>query len=81
MGLIVPFSNFLKKNYDKNIGAAVSNIKKNKYMCSNTYWLSDAEVHLEMMSINPSPTGGYLTRPRLPPYKQQPSHCFLAQLV
>jgi hypothetical protein len=32
VGLIVPFSNFLKKNYDKNIGAAVSNIKKNKYM-------------------------------------------------
>ena len=70
VGLIVPFSNFLKKNYDKNIGAAVSNIKKNKYMWSNTYSLSDAQVHLEMMSINPSPTGGYLTRPRLPPYTQ-----------
>ena len=70
VGLILPFSNFLKKNYDKNIGAAVSNIKKNKYMWSNTYSLSDAQVHLEMMSINPSPTGGYLTRPRLPPYKQ-----------
>ena len=70
VGLILPFSNFLKKNYDKNIGAAVSNIKKNKYMWSNTYSLSDAQVHLEMMSINPSPTGGYLTVPRLPPYKQ-----------
>ena len=70
VGLIVPFSNFLKKNYDKNIGAAVSNIKKNKYMWSNTYSLSDAQVHLEMMSINPSPTGGYLTVTILPPYKQ-----------
>ena len=67
VGLIVPFSNFLRKNYDKNIGAAVSNIKKNKYIWSNTFSLSDAQVHLEMMSINPSPTGGYQTVPKLLP--------------
>jgi hypothetical protein len=70
VGLILPLPNFLKKNYDKNIGAAVSNIEKNKYMWSNTFSLSDAQVHLEMMSINPSPTGSYLTVPRLLPFKQ-----------
>ena len=80
VGLILPFSNFLKKNYDKNIGAAVSNIKKNKYMWSNTYSLSDAQVHLEMMSINPSPTGGWNTVQRLQSHNQnsgQTYQCFL----
>ena len=58
VGLIVPFSNFLRKNYDKNIGSAVNSIKKRKYSWSNTHYLGDEQVHLEMMSINPSPTGG-----------------------
>ena len=63
VGLIVPFSNFLKKQYEKNVGAAVSSIKKKKYLWSNTYLLTDEQVHLEMMSINPSPTGGCMTGP------------------
>ena len=57
IGLIVPFSNFLKKNYDKNIGSAVLSIKKRKYQWANRYFLTDSQVHVEMMSINPSPTG------------------------
>ena len=57
IGLIVPFSNFLKKNYDKNIGSAVLSIKKRKYKWASRYFLTDSQVHVEMMSINPSPTG------------------------
>merc|ERR1719483_1061116 len=56
VGLIVPFSNFLKKSYEKNIGAAVSSITKKKYLWASNYSLTDNQIHLEMMSINPSPT-------------------------
>jgi len=56
IGLIVPFSNFLKKQYEKSVGAAVSNINKKKYNWSKMYYLDEETIHTEMMSINPSPT-------------------------
>ena len=57
VGLIVPFSNFLKKQYEKSVGAAVSGIKKKKFSWSYIYNLDEYTIHTEMMSINPSPTG------------------------
>ena len=57
IGLIVPFSNFLKKQYEKSVGAAVSNINKKKYNWAKMYYLDEETIHTEMMSINPSPTG------------------------
>ena len=57
VGLIVPFSNFLKKQYEKSVGAAVSGIKKKKFSWSYLYNLDEYTIHTEMMSINPSPTG------------------------
>ena len=57
VGLIVPFSNFLKKQYEKSVGAAVSGIKKKKFSWSYVYNLDEYTIHTEMMSINPSPTG------------------------
>lgn len=57
IGLIVPFSNFLKKSYEKSVGAAVGNVKKKGYSWSDVYYLDEDTIHMEMMSINPSPTG------------------------
>lgn len=57
IGLIVPFSNFLKKSYEKSVGAAVGNVKKKGYSWSDVYYLDEDTIHIEMMSINPSPTG------------------------
>ena len=57
IGLIVPFSNFLKKSYEKSVGAAVANVKKKGYSWSDVYYLDEDTIHIEMMSINPSPTG------------------------
>ena len=57
VGLIVPFSNFLKKQYEKSVGAAVSGIKKKKFSWSYIYNMDEYTIHTEMMSINPSPTG------------------------
>ena len=58
VGLIVPFSNFLKKPYEKSVGSAVASIKKKKYHWAQTFLFTDSQVHLEMMTISPSPTGG-----------------------
>ena len=60
VGLIVPFSNFLKKQYEKSVGAAVSGIKKKSYSWSYIYNLDEYTIHTEMMSINPSPTGCFI---------------------
>ena len=65
IGLIVPFSNFLKKSYEKSVGAAVGNVKKKGYSWSDVYYLDEDTIHMEMMSINPSPTGEWSdSRPR-----------------
>ena len=62
IGLIVPFSNFLKKSYEKSVGAAVGNVKKKGYSWSDVYYLDEDTIHIEMMSINPSPTGDFRYR-------------------
>ena len=63
--LIVPFSNFLKKSYEKSVGAAVGGVQKKNYAWSSLYYLDESTIHTEMMSINPSPTGDTIVYHRI----------------
>ena len=59
IGLIVPYSNFGKREYLRAINLGVTGLAKTrgaKFTFLKDYEFQPANVHFEMMTLNPSPT-------------------------
>lgn len=62
VGLIVPHTNFGKREYVRAINSAVVNLQKNrgnKLSFLKNYIFQPTNIHFGMMSLTPSPTGIY----------------------
>ena len=65
VGLIVPFMTFRKRDYIKSITKAIASINKvpskhsreDSYTFLKKFDFKFKNVHMEMMKVNPSPTG------------------------
>lgn len=63
IGLIAPHTNFGKREYSRAINSAILSLSKlrggTKTGITNNTVFSSANVHFDMMSLTPSPTGEF----------------------
>ena len=65
MGLILPYSIYKEREYNKAVSTALADLQRSKrrdFKFLDEFEFSQAQIHRIMMKVNPSPTGERLTK-------------------